>query len=725
MERISTSCTRRLCVCASERMKLISTIEGRYPDLGHHMANEMGGLWMYPVKLLDGFWMHFKDHDGAGNCWLAADEYTAHPYGNTFHFRQGMGPTTVQIDLHQLAAEEAAGIILRYDLRNVGAYRKQISLTFLARTDLRPAWSAAFLGAPDSGQDKICYLPQEYAFHGETEGRPWHVMFGCSTKPDKVDSGELWGPEITEGKGVSGRMTYELSLEAGELRTLYFFIAGSQSSSEDCALQYRRLKTETEALWEKKIRRMEQIVRRADLTVEDQRFTEIYNWVKYNSDWLTLHAPAGRGIVGGIPEYAWWFGCDSCYTVQGLLCIGDVTLARDTLWLLLRMSREQSGDGRIVHEIIGDGSVYHFGNTQETAHYVDALWRYYQWTKDEELLKEALPYLDQSVEWLLAQDDDGDLFPSGYGIIEISGLNLELIDTAVYTAKAYEAYVHIRRVLGIEDEKNERFAALAARLIEKINTALWDEEEGLYCDAYACGRDVKTKLQAILDTVPEERREQARARLERKLLQKPVEEESGWLINENWVINTPMEMEIAPADQADRALARMHTEEFIGAYGMYLSGLSRTHMMTVNTGVMAAAQVRYGYADRALDLLYRMLHTFGMATPGSISEMSPDYGCFVQAWTDYAMFVPVVSGFFGVLPHAEKGEIWIRPCMPSAWNKADLRELPVLGGTLSLEYKREGNIKRLEIENKTDYPVRMFCGKELLLESGKHRIEWE
>ena len=725
MEPISTTCTRRLCACASERVKLISTLDGRYPDMGHHLENEMGGLWMYPVKLLDGFWAHFKDHDDTADCWLAADNYTARPYGNTFHYRQGLGHTTVQIDLHQLAPESAAGVVLRYELYNSGAQERHVSFTWLARTDLRPAWSARFLGAPESGQDTVTYQSKDAVFHAETEGRPWHVMFGCGTKPAQTASGELWGPEMTTGQGVSGQMDFELLLAPKERQTLCFFVAGSLTSAGDCAAQYGLLSGDFEALQQFKERRMEQIAWRACLTLEDERFSGIYEWVNYNTDWLALNTPAGRGIAAGLPEYAWWFGCDSCYTVQGLLCIGDVSLGRDTLRLLLRASREQSGDGRIVHEIADDGSVYHYGNTQETAHFIDALWRYYQWTADAELLREALPYLDKSVEWLLGQDDDGDLFPSGYGIIEIAGLNLELIDSAVYTAKAFEAYAAIRRTLGVHDERCARFEALAGRLTEKINSELWDEEAGLYCDAYACGRDVKEKLDSVLSTVPEARRARARAALEQKLEKKPAQTETGWLLNENWVINTPMEMEMAPREKAERALARMHTTEFIGPYGMYLSGMSQKEIMTVNTGVMAIAQVRYGYADRALELLERMQSTFGMATPGCISEMSPDYGCFVQAWTAYAMFVPVVEGFFGVCPHAEKGEIELRPCMPSAWEKAALRELPVLDGALSLAYRKERGKHILEIENTTSNPVRMLCGVDRLLGPGKHCVEWE
>lgn len=724
MEQISITCARKLCVCASEKLKLISTLDGRFPDMGHHLENEMGGLWMYPVKLLDGFWMHIQDHNDTACCWLSADGYTAHPWGNTFHYRQGMGHTTVQVDLHQIATESASGIILQYDLYNAGKEKRQITLDFLARTDLRPAWSARFLGAPNSGQDSVRYLPEQAAFHAVTEGHPWHVMFGCGTPPDRTDSGELFGPEITSGLGISGKLSFDLTLEAEEKRTLSFFIAGSAQSFEECAEQYRMLSSESDRLMQEKRHRMEKIAQRACLNVDDQAFADAYTWVKYNTDWLVLNAPAGRGIAAGLPEYAWWFGCDSCYTIQGLLCMGDAALCRDTLRLLLKISREQCADGRIVHEIVSDGSVYHYGNTQETAHFIDALWIYYQWTGDTKILREALPYLDKSVQWLLAQDDDGDLFPSGYGIIEIAGLNLELIDSAVYTARAFHAYAAIRWVLGIRDDLGRQFEALSARIIEKINTELWDEQEGLYCDAFACGQDVKKKLDSILRSVPQHRRPQARAQLEQKLKEKPSNQETGWVLNKNWVINTPMEVEIAPRDKADRALRRMHTGEFIGPWGMYLSGLSQKEIMTVNTGVMAAAQVRYGYADRALELLQRMLQTFGMGTPGCISEMCPDYGCTVQAWTAYAMFVPVVTGFFGVDPQAEKGEIYLRPCMPQAWKTARLDSLPVLDGSLTLAYQRQDNRQIMEIENNTNYPIRMLCGTAELLGSGKHRIEW-
>ena len=44
--------------------------------------------------------------------------------------------------------------------------------------------------------------------------------------------------------------------------------------------------------------------------------------------------------------------------------------------------------------------------------------------------------------------------------------------------------------------------------------------------------------------------------------------------------------------------------------------------------------------------------------------MSPDYGCFVQAWTGYGAAVPIVRHFFGLSPMAHEKRIGLAPCLP-------------------------------------------------------------
>src|ERR1700732_2902353 len=48
-------------VTAGDRAYLIGTQDGNFPDIGDHVPGEMGGLWVHPIKLIDGFWATVTD----------------------------------------------------------------------------------------------------------------------------------------------------------------------------------------------------------------------------------------------------------------------------------------------------------------------------------------------------------------------------------------------------------------------------------------------------------------------------------------------------------------------------------------------------------------------------------------------------------------------------------------------------------------------------------------
>ena len=94
--KISTRCTSPQYVCGNEKIKLIGGIDGYFPDFGHHLENEMGGLWLYPVKILDGFWMRFIDNSAETvDCYMKADEFENFPHKNVFSYGGGLGHTAV------------------------------------------------------------------------------------------------------------------------------------------------------------------------------------------------------------------------------------------------------------------------------------------------------------------------------------------------------------------------------------------------------------------------------------------------------------------------------------------------------------------------------------------------------------------------------------------------------------------------------------------------------
>ena len=662
-------------ITASERIKCIGTIDARFPDFGHHLEKEMGGLWLHPIKLLDGFWAKLKN-DPLVDVWLIADEYEALPWGNRFEYGSNLGHTPIRITQEQYCPEEATGLIVSYELYNRSDKPVNTEFTFLARTDLRPVWFSERAGIVKEGYDE-----HDGDFVFKVKNHPWYVAVSGETSPEKYEIGQQAGPENTHGEGQSISLHYSIQLEGQERKILRFFIAGSYFSKEDCQAQLKNLAT---CSIETKINRYKKIADFTKLTTSDKPFNQVFEWVKYHTDWLTMDCGKyGRGLAAGMPEYPWWFGCDNSYALQGVLAMGDFTLVRGTLELLLKYSEKYNGNGQILHEITTLGVDAHPGNTQEAAHFIVMLWHYYEWTGDITLVERAFPYMQKSVEWLKSQDKEGDGFPGGYGIIEIQGLNSKLLDTAVYTALAYEYYASFCDIL--EHEAGDYFER-ASTLKKKINTHMWDEAKGLYCDVF--------------------------------------DGKKGRLIQYNWIINTPMETGIADNDKAHRALANMYTPQFIGSYGMYLSGKARTSMMTISTGVMATAFARYGYVDWAYELLGKITATFGRISPGCIAEMSPDYGCFVQGWTAHAVMVPVVKYFFGIQPKYENSnhKVVISPQPPGAWDEAAIERVRVLDGEISLSFMTKNGKRTYTGHNTVTYPVvwHITKGKIVTINDNEH-----
>lgn len=732
--KASVHCTRRQYVCANERLKLIGTADGYFPDFGHHLENEMGGLWLYPIKLLDGFWLRFTDHTSeTADCWIHADRFENYPYKNEFIYENGLGHTTVKIRRSQIVPDGALGLIVTYEFHNFGLKACECTTDFIARTDLRPVWLSEDIHVFDGKADEIINgghtadadgLP---LFVAKDSDNPWFAAIGCDTKADEVYYGDYFGPEYTKGNGVSACMKHHFVLQPSETRTMKFYISGSDKSEEQVMEAYQYLKADRDFEAEK-IARYEKLYQSTSLKTGDTRFDDIFNWVKVHTDWLITETSNGnRGIAAGIPEYPWWFGCDSFYTLQGVLCMGDYKLCRDTLKLILDYSVKYNGNGRIVHEILTNEVCPNYGNTQETAHFISMIWKYYEWTGDFSLVEEAFDYMGKSVEWLKAQDDDNDLFPTGYGIIEIAGLNMELIDTAVYTCEAYGCYGKMCRLMAEKEGKNQKallaaadaYEALYLKCKEAVNTLLWNEEEGLYCDAYTSYAALENKKDMLLKMLESAKSPYIKAYVERLLEENKNDgsTEKGWLLNRNWVINVPMETGIATKRQADIALKNMNTAEFIGPHGMYLDALCKSAAMTISTGVMAVAQAQYGYADRALELIERIFSTFGMATPGSISEMSPDYGCFVQAWTTYGVMLPIVRHFFGIAPSASEDMIVLKPCLPKKWNNVSIEHVKVLNGEMSIYCDAYADGMKVRVHNHTGKPIEIdyegnFCLNE-------------
>jgi hypothetical protein len=50
-----------LYVTAGERLYCIGNQMDKFPQIGFHVSGQMGGIWMHPVKLFDGFDLSIAD----------------------------------------------------------------------------------------------------------------------------------------------------------------------------------------------------------------------------------------------------------------------------------------------------------------------------------------------------------------------------------------------------------------------------------------------------------------------------------------------------------------------------------------------------------------------------------------------------------------------------------------------------------------------------------------
>ena len=678
---------------AGDKVYIIGRQDGNFPDMGGHTPGEMGGVWNQMFKLLDGFWMRIAD-DAGRSCWLErAERYTSYPFGSGFEYAPVLD-NSLRVERFQFCPSGKNGAVVTYTLENLTDTERSVTLNFVAKTDLLPVWSSDQIGLRDA-VDTLCWNTENACFVAKDGEHDWCVAWGAELPAVgyRLDAPTLIS---TQGLGKSGSSSYQLTLPGKETKEITFVITGARNG-EEAILGCQDMLANRTALLDAEKSRYENLLRVGRIDIPDERLREVYAWCKVNTEWLVADMDGvGRFQGAGAIEYPWLFGCDNSYALQGVAASGDYLLAEETLRVIKNMSEKASGNGRILHEMAFNAFVSHKGNTQETAHFIVAVWDVFHWSGDRDFLEEMYPYMKKGIDFLLGEmDANGNMFPEGYGIMEVRGLNAELIDVSVYTQQALEAMAQISMLLG-EESLSAGYAEKAALLKDKINKDFWDEEEGVYCDFYGTREQaLKTTLGAIeqIRQTNYQNEEDGLRHLATyeaiydRFEKYPAGAQRGWLTNKNWVISTPMETGIAPEERAIAQLDKVR-HEHCGEYGPYLSAVERDRMMTIATGVQAVAECAYGRIDEALWYVDRIADTFGRVLPGSICEMMPDYGCPAQAWTIYGMAVPLIRYIYGIRPDAYNKTLTLCPDLPEGWDRIAIRDLPIGDNRISYLVER-------------------------------------
>ncbi len=735
-----------------DRFYEVGAEDGSYPAEGFHTRGEMGGFWSMPIKLLDGVWF------GVDGSWLTGSKYTS-GFG---YARWQLGSRSgVQVSRTDVAPDGLrAGLI---GLTLSSAKRRTVTLTMDAHSELMQAYpwgettpSQTAVNLPDTASfadGKLVFRDRGTPPGPNTGAHDWAAVVGSSlpVSGHALGSG-LRGPQdpavicpasgpsaptqparcddTAYGRGTGGRLSYRVTVPAGS-RTVWFAVSGSDHGLAEARAMQRRALAQPARLLATKVAQRQALAAQTKVSLPgDRRLEASVAWSKQNladarqeAHDLRLRvtnagtkypAPSGtldtaRWIGAGWPDYPWIFGTDAEYTAFAAVASGQFSSIEDHLRTLRQVSDQVNNrSGKVVHEVVPDGSVYFGansdpGNTDETVKFPSTVALVWRWTGDNHFRDQMYDFTVRNMRYVFGQlDADHDGWPEGAGNVERTGMGQEKLDNAVYA---------IRGLLDLADlaaSKNDRAtlawaAAKAADLRSRFEHTWWN---GPLTKSYADSLSDPGNVQ---------------------------------LFQRYWIGLTPVEAELpgaagvagplADPGHAVTTVAQHETACFTGTTGLYHTGTGGTsdpkgnpgptcdpatssapsdrEVFTLTTSVMAVAEAALGrLAPSQLgrytsDLARVQLDPAVAETPGAMPEISPspDFGANIdkkfterssglQAWGTYGVLWPVVHFELGVAPDLARHLLSVVPQIPDGQHTVSATDIRLAKGAVDVRARR-------------------------------------
>jgi hypothetical protein len=677
-ERVTGQLYRPFAI-AGRHCYLIGYQNGAFPDIGQHLPGEMGGLWVPPLKLADGFWFGLRANSAASRSnveWL----YDANCRG--FSLTPGKAQRDFELTLNgsEITArqelfvpENEPGLLITLSLSNRSETDQDLTLSWLVRFDLQGAWWSNWPDRPDEAHFEPSSgailandsLHTEWSAGMLGDRTPGHFDFGPdlwaaertgSLQGHLIERGRemLRNPAELQGHGVSGQLDYPVHLKAGQTETLYFAIAGGAAGAGATGQLLAYLLERREDLWAAKEDQLKELLAHAaSIKTPFPALERAFAHSNLCLDLLTLDLPElGPGIVAGLPEFAWYFGCDTYYCASGLLISGQAGTALETLRLLSRFARQQGG--RVPHEITQANQIFNPGNTIEAGEFVTAVERAYRWTGDRAFLDEMYEVCRAAIfDYMLGEcDPDGTLLPDGAGLLELrTAEHGKKLDVACNLFQGLNSLAYLAQVVG-DSSTAERSLQLAAEVRTRINRYFWVEARQEYV-----------------------------WRIEPDLSVHPDEPAHSYVALETGLLRE------SETDRINRLFERVEGPEHTGPRGLIHPGTA-DFVMPIQNAIIAQAEFRYNRPNQGLWYLERMAELDGHYMPWAIPEFVGENACFIQAWSSAAYNWLIVQGFFRLNPDPVTGVVLVQPQLPDGWDVLEANNLTLWQGSYDLRLER-------------------------------------
>ncbi len=724
------SLASRRYVAAGDRAYVIGTADGSFPPMGWHIEGQMGGVWVHPIKLLTGYWF------GLDTGWLPpASRFTTGSGFVQMDFPECKG---LRVTRTEFAPEGIPAVAVRLRIDNSTRDARSAVLRMVVRSELmatypwgssRPEDAAGF-----NGRDRGSYMEQGGILTFHEPGKPWYALVQSTVTPEAGRTGDdIWGPVAVEdqavfsryGAGTGGELTWELQIKGGDTTSFWIAIAGSHTSHFEASEALHQTLIDPGDLLVQKIAYRTKLLAQSQVSLPDKALESAFEWGKLNMADLRRTVtevqvrdtasgkayprpvrtiPQLTGIGAGFPDYPWFFGTDGAYTLYALIASGQWDTAISHLRAIRDLSEAINGDtGKVVHEVVTDGSVFFGTNTDpgdinETAQFAIAVHLAWKWTGDAGLRDEMYVFIKKGMQHITSEavDSDGDGWPEGLGMVERDGMGSAKLDVAAYTWLALRS-LHELATAKMDTTTAEWSQKKASQLAAAFERDWWIPSKSLYADSLCSQVDAASGVAGC-------------SKPGQKLQQK------------HWIDAVPMEIGLASTPHGQKSLSKMESRTFTGKYGLYHTGkgggpegTGEPAVWTLPNAVMAMAECNYGRPEQAMRYMDAIAELVSLEMPGALPEIAPSpaydpfqslltRAMFMQAWSSYGIQWPVIHSFLGINPDVPGGRLSVVPNIPSSWPELGVKQLRVGGDVIEV----------LATRREKAYTTRVHCAQPFL-----------
>ncbi|MEV0789626.1 glycogen debranching protein [Kribbella sp. NPDC050459] len=762
----TTRLTDRRSLVVGDRAYAMGDESGLYPAAGWHVRGEMGGFWSQPIKLLDGIWFGL-DGNWLGKQMPAAKYTSGHGYSRIDY------SGAVNVRRTDFVPDGIRATLVGLTLSSSTA--KTVTLDVDAHSELMQSYpwgwttpSAADANLPDTGDftgSALRFREQGTPTYPNAAAHDYAAFVGSSLRPSDHQLGpDHRGPQSPAvicpadgttparcddslvGKGTGGRLTYDVPLAAGQSKTIWFAVAGSDQGSGAAEREFGKALSNPEKLLRAKTSARQLIDAQSAVDLPgDRLLQQSVEWSKQNLADSVQEArnlrirdvnegkdypapvgtvPAARWFGAGFPDYPWLFATDGEYTAFAAVAAGQF----DTVKEHLRALRDVSDllnqrSGKVAHEVTPTGDVYFgsnqsAGNTDETVKFPSTVALLWRWTGDDKFRDEMYDFSVRNLQYVYRElDKDNDGWPEGLANVERAGMGVEKLDSTVYLARGLRDLADL--AASKHDTKVQQWAtARATGLESKFEAQWWVPAAKGYADS------VDDPADPANDNTP--------------------------IFQRHWIGVTPMEAVLTRPGQtsplasdahARIALDQRETTCYTGEFGLFHTGTGPTSaeggnrgdscdpivsqvqsersIFGLNTSIMAVAEGNFG----RLGTKQQQVYTTGNARiqldpsvwelPGAMPEIAPspdsaanigrpfyDRSMALQAWGAYGILWPVIHQQLGVDPDLGHGRIAVVPQLPEGQQKVAGSNIKVGHGAVDVSARLTNKALSTEVTAK-------------------------